>query len=172
MSSESNKLANIIKDYLLDEGLLKKKLTGPTIEFGFQFSFPPGSKGHPMAVVNPKSKDFVIISSGIQIGESHIKALNSLKDNKIMSFFNELRKFLILKNVFFRIDNQNYKYEIIDQIFINKKGSISKNKFFKSIRFVFHCAQYSNILLDEFCSGKIKPQEFSNTKSSDFGFYT
>ena len=172
MSSTNNKIASIIEEYLLDEGLLRKKLTGPNIEFGFQISFPPGSKGHPMAVVNPKSKDFIIISSGVQIGESHVKVLNSLKNNNVTGFFNQLRKFLILKNVFFRIDNQNYRYEILDQIYITKKNTISKNKFFKRIRFVFHCAQYSNILLDEFCSGKIKPQEYINNKSPDFGFYT
>ncbi|MFW9942589.1 MAG: DUF2299 family protein [Candidatus Thorarchaeota archaeon] len=172
MSINISKTEKIIQEYLLDEGLLREKLRGDKIGFGFQFSFPPGSKGLPMSVVNPRDKNFVIISIGIQIPKQYIKALNSLKNNKKMLFFKELRKFIILKNIFFRIDVQNYRYEFFDQIFIKNDSSISKNSFFKRIRYLFNCMQYSNLMLDDFSSGQIKHEDLPRNMGTDYSFYT
>jgi len=61
MTININKTEKLIQEYLLDEGILRKKLKNPNIEFGFQFAFPPSSKGHPMSVTNPKGKDFILI---------------------------------------------------------------------------------------------------------------
>ena len=169
---DSKKTEKIIQEYLLDEGILRKTLKNPNIDFGFQFSFPPGSKGYPMSVTNPKGKDSIIISVGIQISQSHVKALNAVKNNKKMIFFQELRKFIILKNLFFRIDVQKYRYEFFDQIFIKIDGNLSKNSFYKRIHNLFNCMQYSNLLLDEFCSGQVKPEDFKRTVGVNFSLYT
>jgi hypothetical protein len=164
--SES-KIKDLIQEYLLEEGLIRKKIVDSKIEFGFQFVFPPGQESHIMAVFKPKEKDLIIISSGTQISEHHITALNALKDNRKMLFFIDLRKYFLLKNMFFRIDIQNYRYEISDQRFIERENpNISKNTFFKSIRNVFNCAVYSNILLGQYCSEEIKDEDFY--KSKDF----
>ncbi len=168
------KIKNLIQDYLLEEGLLRKKIKDPKLDFGFQFTFPPGQRGHIMAVFKPKNKDLIIISSGTQISDQHIKALNLLKAGKKLHYFMDLRKFFLLKDVFFRIDANQYRYEISDQIFL-KKGTISKNSIFKSIRKVFNCAAYSNIILAQYCSGKIKEEDFDRSKSfidSDFSLYS
>lgn len=162
----------IIQEYLIDEGLFKKKHDGPNITFGYHFTYPPGPKGHPLSVVNPKGKDFILLTAGIQISEPYIKALNSLKNNKKLQFFKELRKFLVLKNIFHRIDGQNYRYEIFDQIFLKKDGSVSKNTFFKSIRYLFNCTQYSTLILDDFCSGHMKNVDSSKIVGDGYSFYT
>ena len=172
MTIDIKKTEKIIQEYLLDEAIFRNKIKNPNIDFGFQFSFPPGSKGHPMSVTNPKGKDFILISIGIQISQPYIKALDSLKDNKKLLFFKELRKFIISKNLFFRIDIQNHRYEIFDQIFFKKDGTISKNSFYKRIRYVFNSTQYSNLMLDDFCSGQVKPEDFKHTIGTDFSFYT
>jgi len=49
--------------------------------------------------------------------------------------------------MFFRIDIQNHRYELFDQIFLNKDGTISKNSFYKRVRYTFNCTQYSNLIL-------------------------
>ncbi len=84
----------------------------------------------------------------------------------------DLRKSFLLKDAFYRIDVKNYRYEISDQIFLDNNGIISKNSFFKSIRKVFNCATYSNIILGEYCAGKIRPEDFLKSKefNSDPGF--
>lgn len=169
------KIKSLIRDYLLEEGLLRKKIKDPKLDFGFQFTFPPGPGGHVMAVFKPKNKDLIIVSSGTQISDQHINALNLLKNDRKLHYFMDLRKFFLLKDVFFRIDVNHYRYEISDQKFLNEDGTISKNSIFKSIRKVFNCAAYSNIILAQYCSGKIKEEDFDKSKDfteSDFSLYS
>ena len=125
---ESNKLENniqhLIQDYLLDEGLLRGKISDPKVEFGFQFVFPPGKDplgrpiGRNMVIIQPKKKNIIIVSLGVQLSEPHIRALDSLENPKKLNFFMDLRKSFLLKDVFYRIDIKNHRYEIIDQIFL------------------------------------------------------
>ncbi len=182
MSSKESKIKQLIQDYLLDEGLLRGKISDPKLDFGLQFIFPPGKDplgrqiGRNMVVIRPKNKNLLVVSLGIQISDPHIKALNSLENEKKMNYFMDLRKSFLLKDVLYRIDIKNYRYEITDQIFLNRDGFISKNSFFKSVRKVFNCAAYSNIILGEYCAGKIKPEDFIKSKEftsdSDFSLYS
>jgi len=182
MSIKESKIKHLIREYLIDEGLLREQINDPKLEFGFQFIFPPikDPTGRPfgrnMVVLQPKNKDFIIISLVIQISQPHIDALNSLKENRKSKFFMELRKAFLMKDLFYRLDLQNLRYQISDQIFLNEEGSISKNSFFKSIRQVFDGAAYSNLVLAEYCAGKIKPEDYMKVKDfqpdSDFTLYS
>lgn len=182
MSSKESNIKQLIQDYLLDEGLLRGKIPDPKLNFGFQFIYPPGKDplgrqiGRNMVVIRPKNKNLIVVSLGVQISEPHIKALNSLENSKKMNFFMDLRKSFLLKDVFYRIDIKNHRFEITDQIFLNQDGFISKNSFYKSVRKVFNCAAYSNIILGEYCAGKIKPEDFMKSKEftedSNFSLYT
>jgi hypothetical protein len=175
MSDKESKIKHVIQEYLLDEGLLREKISDSKLDFGFQFIFPPGNDpmgrpiGRRMVVIKPKNKNLIVISLGTQISKPHIDTLNSLKENRKMQFFWDLRKFFLVKDLFYRIDVNNHRYEISDQIFLSEEGTVSKNKFFKSIRRVFDGAAYSNILLGEYCSGKIKPEDFLKSKDFDGG---
>jgi len=176
IDSEST-IKHLIQEYLLDEGLLRNKIPtdGKKLEFGFQFVFPKiGPIAQKMVVIKPINKDLIVISNPIQIAPPHVKVLNSLEDSRKIDFFMDIRKFFLVKDVFFRIDTQNFRYEISDQIFLKKDGTISKNSFFKSVRKVFTCSAYSNMILNEHCSGKIKPEDFSKSKdfTSDFSLYS
>jgi hypothetical protein len=182
MSSKEKKIQNLIREYLLDEEALRKNIKDPKLQFGFQFIFPPGkdptgrSIGKMMVVFQPKGKDLIIISLGTQISKPHVDALNSLKDEKKMSFFIDLRKSFLLKDVYFRIDIQNFRYEISDQLFLKSDGTLSKNSFYNAVRKVFNTSAYSNMILGDYCSGKIKPEDFTKSKEftsgSDFSLYS
>ncbi|MFX1530603.1 MAG: DUF2299 family protein [Promethearchaeota archaeon] len=182
MSNIENNTKNLIQDYLLDEGLLREKVSNPKLDFGFQFIFPPGSDpmkrpiGRIMFVIKPKNKNLIVISLPTQISSHHVDALNSLKEDRKMQFYWDLRKFFLIKDLFYRIDIQNNRYEISDQIFLKDNGTISKNKFFKSIRRVFDGSVYSNIILGEHCFGTIKPEDLMKSKDfssgSDFSLYS
>lgn len=182
MTNKESNIKQLIQDFLLDEGLLRGKISDPNLDFGFQFIFPPGKDplgrpvGRNMVVFRPKNKGLIIVSLGVQISEPHVKALNSLENKKKLNYFMDLRKSFLLKDVFYRIDIKNHRYEIIDQIFLNKDEIISKNSFFKTVRKVFNCAAYSNIMLTEYCIGKIKPEDFLKSKEfssdSDFSLYS
>jgi hypothetical protein len=176
MKENSINIRELIQEYLLDEGLLRNKLpdADQKLEFGFQFVFPPGPVSQKMVVLKPKNKDLIIISNPIQIAPQHIEALNSIDVSKKQSFFMELRKYFLAKDVFYRIDTQNSRYEISDQIFLKKDGSISKNSFFKSIRKVFTCSAFSNLILNEYCYGKLKSDDDSKSDefTSNFSLYS
>ena len=78
MSDKESKIKNLIQDYLLDEGLLRGKISDPKLDFGFQFIFPPGKDplgrqiGRNMVVIRPKNKNLIIVSLGVQISKPHI----------------------------------------------------------------------------------------------------
>ena len=167
MSIKKSKIENLIQEYLLEDGLLRERLPDPksNLDFGFTFTFPPGPKSQKMSIFKPRKKNFIIIVIRIQISKPQIDALNSLKDNKKMQFFVDLRKFLLIKEVFFRIDIPNYIYEINDQLYFNHDGIVSKDSFFKTIRKIFYCFAYSNIILGEYCLGK---EDLSKKFGSEF----
>lgn len=173
MSSKESKIRQLIQDYLLDEGLLREKISDPKVDFGFQFIFPPGKDplgrqvGRSMVVFRPKNKNIILVSLGIQISDPHVKALDSLEKNRKLNYFMDLRKSFLLRDVFFRIDIKNNRYEIMDQYFLDKEENLSKNSFFKIVRKVFNCAAYSNIILSEYCAGKIKPEDLLKSKEFD-----
>ncbi|MFX1275009.1 MAG: DUF2299 family protein [Promethearchaeota archaeon] len=170
MSDNKINIKELIQEYLLDEGILREKLSNPKLEFGFLIAFPPGlNTGNKLNVFMPKNKDFIIISIGTQISQEHANSLNSIGEKK-MHFFMSLRKLFLSKNVYFRIDAQNNRFEISDQIFLKKNGSISKNSLYKGIRKVFNTAMYANTILQEYCMGKVSQDDF--TSGSDFSLYT
>ena len=161
MSAKKSKMESLIRGYLLDEGILREKISDSKVDFGFIFSFPPGPQGQQMSVFKPKNKNFIIIVIRTQLSKNHAKVLNSLKDNKKLQFFNDLKKYFLIKEVYFIIDAQNNRYEIHEQLFPNRDGHIPKNSFFKGILKVFYCYFFSNVLLHEYCSGKeISPSKF------------
>ncbi|MBN1801864.1 MAG: DUF2299 family protein [Candidatus Lokiarchaeota archaeon] len=175
MLKNKNPIEMFIRTYLDEEEILRNEISNEKLEFGFMFSFPPGiEKGHMMHVFQPKKKDCVMISIGTQINSEQAKLLGSLDEEK--QFFLELKKHFVQKDVFFRIDMPNARYEIVDQIFLKNDGIISKNSLYKSIRRVFNCAMYGDILLSEYCSEKMELNDFYEPKnfepSTDFSLYS
>lgn len=172
---ERETIRSLILDYLLEEGVLRKKLPkNPQVDFGYEISYPPDPSGkNPntklMGIIKPKENDFIIIQIATQISKPHIDALNALPEEKKFFFFIELKKSLLLRNLMYNIDIQNYRYLISDQIYIEKNISISKNELFKSIKQVFNIALYANILLGEICSGKIDKSFLDKGKDSSSG---
>ena len=173
MSMKKSKIEHLIREYLLDEGLLREKIPDPDskLEFGFIFSYPPGSKGQRMTIYQPKDKDYIILSLQTQMPKSQVNAFSSLKDNKKNQFFTILSKYFIIKEIPFRIDAQNYRYEISDQVFLKKNGIITKNSIFKRIRKLFSCFLFSKIILKEYCSGnELSSKEL--VSDYDFSLYS
>ena len=173
-SEEMEAIRKLILDYLLEEGMLRRKLPkNPQIDFGYEIGYPPDPSGknpstRMMGILKPKDKDFIIIQIATQISKPHVDALNSLSEEKKILFFVELRKSLLLRNLMYNIDIKNYRYMITDQIFI-EDNKISKNDLFKSIKNVFNICLYSNILLGEICSGKLDKSFLEREKETASG---
>ncbi|MFX1356206.1 MAG: DUF2299 family protein [Promethearchaeota archaeon] len=160
MSIKKLNLENLIQQYLLEEEISIEKLKSPDFDFGFIVSFPPGPKSQKISVFKVNKRNCLYITIRSQLSDKNIKILNSFKDNKKFQIFNSIRKFFLIKEVYFRIDIQNSIFEINEQIYPDKDGSISKDTLFKVIKKIFYCFLYANILMDEYCMGK----EISPTK--------
>ena len=143
----------LIREYLLDENLLRGQIKDANLDYGFNFVFPAGTdpkgrqKGRTFTVVKPKGKDFIEISSPTIISPEH---QTKLKDKK-KHFFAALHKYLLSKNFFFNLDAKNNRYVLIDTIFLKRDGTVSKNSFYRSVRKIFTSTVYSIVLLKEFC---------------------
>ena len=163
MSTKKSKIEHLIQEYLIDEGILKERSPDPKseLDFGFIFTFPPGPgpNSQRMSVFKPKNKNYIIVAIRTEISKSQINELNSGKDNKIFQFFSDLRKFLLIKEVYFRINAKNYRFEIHKQFFPDRDEYISKNSFYEGIQKVYYCFFYASILLSEHCSGKEIPSK-------------
>ncbi|MHA1932144.1 MAG: DUF2299 family protein, partial [Promethearchaeota archaeon] len=83
MSDKGSAIKNLVQEYLIDEGLLREKISDSKLDFGFQFIFPPGNDhmgrpiGRRMVVIKPKNKTLIVISLGTQISKQHVDTLNS-----------------------------------------------------------------------------------------------
>lgn len=165
----------LIRKYLDEEGIYKDEISNPNLAFGYSFTFPPGfNNGHLMQVFRPKKKDCILIYIGTEINDDQVKILESMDEKE--DFFQTLRKYLVMKDVFFGIDILNGRYEIVDQIFLKNDGTISKNALYQSIRRVFNCAMYGDLLLSEYCSENMElgelyePRNFNS--GTDFSLYS
>ena len=154
MSFNISKIENLIRDYLLEEGILKEKLDSENFDFGFIFSFPPGPKSQNMSIYKPKNSNNIFITIRFQLSEEKVRILNSLKEDQKIRLLNEIRKHFLIKEIYFSIDNQKMIIEIYEQIFPQKEKLISKDSLFKRIRKVFYCFIFSNIMIEEYCRGK------------------
>ena len=154
MSIKKTNLENLIRDYLLEEGILKEKVASSDFDFGFIISYPQGPKSQKMTIYKLKNKNSIFITIRIQFSEKHANALSSLKDNKKFQFFNDIRKYFLIKEVYFKIDIQNFMFEIYELVYPDIDGTVSKDTLFKRIQKIFYCFVFSNLLLEEYCSGK------------------
>lgn len=154
MLSVKNSVEDLLHEYLLAAGILKNKINNTKFDFCFIISFPPGPKSQNLSVYKPKNRDSIFITIRFQISQEKANALNSLKGNRKHQFFNDLRKYLLIREVLYKINLQNLIIEIHEQTFPDKEGYISKNLFFKLIQKVFYCYLSSYLLLEEYLKKK------------------
>ena len=158
MTNKNATIEKLIHGYLLEEGVFKDKLTSERFDFGFVISFQPGSKIENLSVYKPKNMNGIFITIRFKISKEKISTLDSFKDNRKVQFLNSLRKYLLIKEVYFKFDYKEDIIEIHEQIFPDKENFISKKSLFKLIQKVFYCFLFSNQLLDEYCTKKKIPK--------------
>jgi hypothetical protein len=169
MSTKTTDFEKLITDFLLEEGILKEKVTSSKFDFGFIISYPKGIKGQSMTLYKPKNKNSIYISVRIQFSEKHVNALSSLKDDKKFQLFKDIRRYFLLKEVYFTMDIQNLIFEIYEIVYADIDGTISKDTLFKRIQKIFYCFMVSNLILEDYCYGK---EISSKNLESKFDLYS
>lgn len=152
-NNQESPINRILREYLLEEELMRGKINDPNLEFGYKFVFPGGmdpqgrQRGRDFTVIQPKGKNVIELRSGTMISPEHVKKLGDKKKH----FYAALHKYLLSKNFLFQLDAKQNRYALIDVYFLNLGGTISKNTFFKMVRKIFTSTIYSVVLLQEFC---------------------
>ncbi|MFX0076214.1 MAG: DUF2299 family protein [Candidatus Hermodarchaeota archaeon] len=153
MPSKSKSIEDLIHKYLSEESILLDKIVSDNFDFGYVISFPPGQRSQKLSIYKPKNLTGIFISIRFKFSQEKTKKLNSLKIQRKEQFFNDLRKYLLIREVLFRVNLQNLVIEIHEQIYPDKNNYISKNSLFKLIQKVFYCYLNSNLLLEEYLRG-------------------
>ena len=152
MAQKKSGLEKFVRDLLKDSEILGENLIAPEFDFGFICLYPPGPKTHKISLYKPKNGNSLIMVIRFQISENRI---SKLRDNQGFEVFNEIKKFLLMKEMFFKIDLQKFIIEIYEQIYLENLPSediIPKEILFEGFQKVFYGYLYSNILVDEYSS--------------------
>lgn len=151
MTQKKSNFEDSIREILLEGGILREKLEGPDYEFGFICSYPPGRRGQKISIIKPKKKNSLFVIIRFQISEDRIKLVKSIKNKQGYQVFNDIQKFLLSKEMLFKIEPEKFRFEIFEEIFIEADDYIPIDLIFKGFQRVFYGNLYSNILIDEYC---------------------
>jgi hypothetical protein len=154
MQSSKKNIEDLVRKYLSEESILKDKIASDNFDFGFIISFPPGPRSRNISIYKPKNMNSIFITIRFQISQEKIKIFESLKMEKKQQFLKDLQKYLLVREVLFKINLQKLIIDIHEKIYPDKDGYISKNSLFKLIQKVFYCYLSSNMLLEEFLHGE------------------
>ncbi|OLS16290.1 MAG: hypothetical protein RBG13Loki_0113 [Promethearchaeota archaeon CR_4] len=163
MSKTARDVAELVKDWAIEEGIMSKKIPPKEeLEFGFELKFPPSApfqKG--IALVCPKDKDFLVFQLGTQMNPEHATIMKESPPEKQVKFYSKLKKFVYQQNLLYNLDIPNLRWAIIDQLHFD---GLTKNAFFTSLRKVFNTSLYiDQILAENILAGSSSPNESSRT---------
>jgi hypothetical protein len=98
---ETDKEANMVREWLMDEGIYKDKIVDDTARYHFVAEFPQGS-GQMYDVIFPKIRpDLIVIVSGVQLSSQHLSGLTALPKPRLDEFLWELKfQFITMKTDF------------------------------------------------------------------------
>ena len=126
----------IIKNWIVDEGIFREKKVDDNADFHYIIEFP---KDNIMDVVKPKGKDFVLIACATQVSPQHLELMNDSSPKQRSNFLLDvnmgINQFLV--DCQLAVDqntNLLQQYVITYQIF---DDGLSKNNLFDALKRVF-----------------------------------
>ena len=169
----TNSIKTLVYETLIEENLSHEEsnLIESEVDFAINFEYPPTTSLHPdteaktMVILKPKLKNVFILSIAVQVSEEHALLLRSIDHNALDSYFLNLRKYFLLKDVFYDFPEE-LKYEINDKIYIDQEKNNLKQTLLESMRRIYNCYIYSNVLLTEMLLTTSNRNEVK--KSKDF----
>ncbi|ADB58695.1 DUF2299 domain-containing protein [Archaeoglobus profundus] len=134
-------MKDVVKSWLVEEGILKAEVPDENAEWHFLVEFPPNSK-QMCDVIKLKHKDIVLVVSGIVLSDDHYKALHSLPEEKKRALIHRWKIDLLFRNAEFRMipDAENVKQiEFQVPLYLEE---LTKSELMKALREVFKCKLY------------------------------
>ncbi len=171
----SNEIKKLIHDIFIKDNLKMKIIPEEEVDFAIHFEYPPNlgeadpNKSKTLALFKPKDKNFLIMSISVQISEDHRHLLQSIGNNAQIQYLLDLRKYLLLKDVYYEINSVDMRYEISDKIFFNTNSSAVESSLHTSMHKIYNCYIYSNVLLTEILLKTLDQKDFEKDKDFTSG---
>ncbi|MHA1277581.1 MAG: DUF2299 family protein [Promethearchaeota archaeon] len=168
--------------FLNEENLNHEIKKEPELDFIINFKYPPKIntedriKEKTFVIYKPTGKDYLIMSFAVQFSKEHVIFLNSISEEAKMLYFLELRKYFLLKDVFYAISPKEMRYEINEKLYWHASDlNTLKIKLHKCIKKIYNCYIFSNVLFTEMFLSSENQQEIKKAKgfssSLDYSLY-
>ncbi len=134
-------MKEIVKGWLIEEGILKAEVPDENAEWHFLVEFPQNSK-QMNDILKLRGRDVVIVVSGVVLSEEHYKALHSLPIEKKRALIHKWKIDLLFRNAEFRmIPNAENIKQIEFQVPIYLE-ELTKPELMRALREIFKCKLY------------------------------
>ena len=130
-----------VKQWLMEEGILKAEVPDENAEWHYVVEFPPGSN-QISDVVKPAGKDFILVISGLVLSEKHYKALHSLPHDKKKNLIHKWKMDLLFRKAEFRMLPNAESLQRIDFTIPIYLEDLRKSVLFDALREIFRCKLY------------------------------
>ncbi|MHA1726905.1 MAG: hypothetical protein ACTSXH_19040 [Promethearchaeota archaeon] len=162
--------------FLKEENLSHEIKTEPELDFIINFKYPPKINTEEQiqektfVIYKPTGKNYLIMSFAVQFSKEHVILLNSISEEAKMIYFLELRKYFLLKDVFYAISSKEMRYEINEKLYWQTGDQHSlKIKLQKCIKKIYNCYIFSNVLFTEMFLSSEDQQEIKKAKDFSSG---
>ncbi len=134
-------MKEVVKGWLMEEGILKAEVPDDNAEWHFLVEFPQSSN-QMNDVLKLKDRDIVLVVSGIVLSEEHYKALHSLPTDKKRALIHRWKMDLLFRSAEFRmIPNAENVRQIEFQVPIYVE-ELTKPELMRALREIFKCKLY------------------------------
>ena len=149
----------IVKDWIVDEGIFREKKLDDNADFHYIIEFP---KDNIMDVVKPTGKDAIVIACATQVSPEHLALMNSSTPEIRRDFLFDLQFGLnsYLVDFDLKVDKDVLQnFVVTNTIF---EDGINKNEFMKTINRVFKSKLYCIFLINKIFTNANFPISPSN----------
>ena len=130
-----------VKDWLLEEGILKSEVPDEMAEWHYVVEFPAKSN-QVSDIIKPKDRKMILVLSGIVLSESHYKAFNSLTPEEKQKLIHKWKMDLLFRRADFRLIPDAMNLQRIEFSIPIFEDSLTKTSVIEALRELFKCKLY------------------------------
>jgi hypothetical protein len=139
MKRQKEEVAKKVREWLVEDGLYKDKVTDENADFHFLAEIPPNSRQF-IDVVFPKNRDdMIVIASGVRLADEHYSALMSLSSERREELLWDIRfKLLFLETGFQIVPGvQDPRiFQFTRELYFD---GLNKNVFMDALKQIYRC---------------------------------
>ncbi|RLI81588.1 hypothetical protein DRP07_07115 [Archaeoglobales archaeon] len=130
-----------VKDWLIEEGILKSEVPDEMADWHYVVEFPAKSN-QVSDIIKPKNRRMILLLSGIVLSETHYKAFSSLTPEEKQKLVHRWKMDLIFRKADFRFIPDSMNLQRIEFSIPIFEDGLSKSSVIEALRELFKCKLY------------------------------